>query len=40
MTESVIEDMEVHAELSNSIIKTPGILLREARQAKNSSMRT
>lgn len=35
MTESVIEDMEVHAELSNSVIKTPGILLREARQAKN-----
>ncbi|WP_304985056.1 helix-turn-helix domain-containing protein [Coxiella-like endosymbiont] len=35
MTESVIEDMEVHTELSNSVIKTPGILLREARQAKN-----
>ena len=35
MTESVIEDMEVNAELSNSVIKTPGTLLREARQAKN-----
>lgn len=32
MTE-IIEDME-DSELSNSVIKTPGILLREARQAK------
>lgn len=35
MTESVIKDMEIHAELSNRVIKTPGILLREARQAQN-----
>ncbi|MFW0094767.1 MAG: helix-turn-helix domain-containing protein [Coxiella endosymbiont of Haemaphysalis qinghaiensis] len=35
MTESVIEDMEINAELSNRVIKTPGTLLREARQAKN-----
>lgn len=35
MTESVIEDMEINDELSNRVIKTPGALLREARQAKN-----